>query len=185
MSDKWNNWYKNLNQSNIGSYVYGDTITYRLGYDYLSDCETVQDWGCGTGGFKRFFINNNTIHKYKGVDGSVTPFADIKADLTKYTTECDGIFMRHVLEHNYEWKSILENACKSFNKKMCLILFTPFTESTVKIADNLSSGVDVPDLSFRLNDLTEIFDSHNIKYRIDTFETGTQYSIEHVFYLEK
>jgi len=184
MADKWNSWYKNVSNNDIGSFRYGDTETYELGYKFLNPCTTIEDWGCGTGGFKRFFTNNDAS-KYIGVDGSITPFANIKADLLKYTSNVDGIFMRHVLEHNYEWQVILENACKSFTKKMCLVLFTPFSDDTKEIAHNLHHGVDVPDLSLNKNDLIKIFEKFNINYQLVTINTYTGYNIEHVFYLEK
>ena len=31
------------------------TITYELGYNFLKSCDKIEDWGCGAGGFKRFF----------------------------------------------------------------------------------------------------------------------------------
>ena len=182
--DKWNNWYKDINVEDIGSFRYGDTITYELGYNFLKDCNKIEDWGCGIGGFKRFIKTEDNI-EYVGVDGSITPFANIKAYLTTYNSNTDGIFMRHILEHNYEWKKILNNACSSFNKKMCLILFTNFTDNTKEIAHNLKHGVDVPDLSFNKNELIEIFEKYNIKYKLQTLNTNTGYNIEHIFYLYK
>jgi hypothetical protein len=184
MCDKWNEWYKNLTKNDMGSFLYGDTITYTLGYKFLETCDKIEDWGCGVGGFRRFFINEN-VNKYIGIDGSKTPFADIKVDLKDYTSEVDGIFMRHVLEHNYDWKIILENACKSFKKKMCLILFTPFSSETKEIAHNLKHGVDVPDLSFNKNELISIFENYNIIYELNTIKSNTGYNIEHIFYLTK
>ncbi len=184
MTDKWNDWYKNLSKKDMGSFVYGDTISYKLGYDFLKSCNTIEDWGCGAGGFKRFFINKD-LYKYKGIDGSKTPFSDVKADLTTYISNVDGIFMRHVLEHNYNWKNILSNACISFKMKMCLILFTPFNNYTIEIAHNLKHGVDVPDLSFDKNEITHIFDKYKIRYELTTIQSNTGYGIEHIFYLYK
>ena len=97
--------------------------------------------GCGTGGFKLFFIKNNNLNRYINVDSSKTPFADIKTDILGYNSNIDGIFMRHVLEHNYEWKQLLENVCKSFTQKMCLVLFTHFSDNTHEIAHNLLHGL--------------------------------------------
>jgi hypothetical protein len=183
MADKWNEWYTNLTFNDFGSFRYGETVTYELGYNFLKNCDKIEDWGCGTGGFKRFFVDN--LNKYVGVDGSTTPFADIKTDLTSYCSNVDGIFMRHVLEHNYDWKLILENACKSFKQKMCLVLFTPFSDETKEIAHNLKHGVDVPDISFDKNELINIFKMYNIKYELITLNTDTGYNIEHIFYLSK
>jgi hypothetical protein len=184
MADKWNDWYENLTSNDLGSFRYGNTATYELGYNFLKDCDKIEDWGCGAGGFKYFFLQENS-NKYIGIDGSKTPFADIKTDLISYISNVDGIFMRHVLEHNYQWKLILENAIKSFQKKMCLILFTPFSDETKEIAHNLNHGVDVPDLSFSKNELIHLFEQNNIEYKLTTINTETGYNIEHVFYLNK
>lgn len=182
--NKWNDWYKNLSINDIGSFRYGETITYELGYKFLKDCSTIEDWGCGAGGFKRFIKEDDNI-TYRGIDGSITPFANIQTDLTSYTSDTEGIFMRHVIDHNYEWAKLLDNACKSFTKKMCLILFTPFTETTKEIAHNLMHGVDVPDISFCKKDITDILDNNNITYKLESINTSTGYGIEHIFYLEK
>ena len=184
MTDKWNEWYKDLKEENIGSFRYGNTQTYTLGYEFLKTCDKIEDWGCGAGGFKSLF-NKDNLHKYIGIDGSITPFSNIKADLTNYISNVDGIFMRHILEHNYEWKIILENACKSFSKKMCLILFTPFSNQTNEISHNLKHGVDVPDLSFDKNELISIFKKYNIIYELITIQSETGYNVEHIFYLNK
>jgi hypothetical protein len=184
MADKWNTWYKDLSLKDQGSFRYGDTETYKLGYNFLKLCNKIEDWGCGVGNFKKFFTGEN-LNKYVGIDGSNTPFSNIKVDLIKYTSKVDGIFMRHVLEHNYEWKRILKNACKSFTNKMCLILFTPFTKKTMEIAHNLKHGVDVPDISFSKKDLISIFEKYNIKYELFTINSNTGYNIEHIFYLSK
>jgi hypothetical protein len=184
MADKWNEWYKHLTKDDMGHFRYGNTETYELGYKFLQPCAKVEDWGCGAGGFRRLFTNGDE-QRYIGVDGSKTPFSDIKADLTEYVSNVDGIFMRHILEHNYEWKQVLENACKSFRSRMCLILFTPFSDVTKEIAHNLQHGVDVPDMSFSKNDLTDVFTKYGITYELVSIQTSTGYSIEHVFYLKK
>ena len=124
-----------------------------------------------------------TAKNYIGIDGSDTKHADVKADLTKYVSECEGLYMRHILEHNFEWKSILENACKSFTKKMVLVLFTPLVEKTTTICIN---SINVPDISFCKKDITDIFDKYDINYSMETIKnSATQYNIEYIFYLEK
>lgn len=173
--DKWNTSYKSLTTPE----PYGDTITYRLGARWLSSCEVVEDWGCGAGWFKQFC---KTI--YIGIDGSNTPFANKKVDLVTYHSRVDGIFMRHVLEHNHEWQSILENALRSFEKRMCLILFTPLSDETHVIATN-PGYANVPDISFSMNELETIFRKHNVNYTHETFITETQYKTETIIYLER
>ena len=93
-------------------------------------------------------------------------------------------FMRHVLEHNVEWRRILAGAIASFRKRMALIIFTPFAETTRVMSTALHcTSVSVPDLSFRKEDLTQCFD--DLRYTEESLKTDTQYGVEHIFYIEK
>jgi hypothetical protein len=174
--NKWNAGYEKLKAPE----PYGDTVTYRLGAIWLQPCSTVEDWGCGAGWFRQFC----TAPTYIGIDGSDTPFLTKKADLVSYRSSVEGIFMRHILEHNHDWKAILRNAIQSFSKRMCLILFTPLTETTRVIATNPGYG-NVPDISFAIKDLEAIFTEYGLSYRYETFPTETQYGTETILYLEK
>jgi hypothetical protein len=182
--DKWNDWYKDLDPNTPSSFKYSDTITYEKGFDWLKSCKEIEDWGCGAGGFKRFFTEN-VKNKYIGVDGSITPFSNVKADLTVYRSNVEGIYMRHILEHNYEWRKILENALNSFTEKFCLVLFTPFVDKTKEIAHNAPHGVDVPDMAFSKDDICSIIQNNNCVYKLESFQTNTGYSIEHIFYITR
>ncbi len=177
MLGKWDNWYKGVDS--IGSFRYGNTVTYQLAADFLADMDVVEDWGCGTGGFKKLYKG-----KYIGLDGSANPFVDKVVDLRKYRSNVDGIMMRHVLEHNYDWEHVLYGAISSFKKKFCLILFTPFEETTKEIAHNKQHGVDVPDIAFSREDIERFFKT--FKWRLqDNIKTRTGYRVEHVYYVEK
>lgn len=178
--NKWNNWYKDLS-FNPSAFRYGDTLTYKLGAKFLKECKVVEDWGTGAGGFKRFFP------KAIGVDGSDTPHADKKfVDLVNYTTSCDGIFMRHVLEHNYDWEKILFNSVNSATDKLCIVLFTPFLQNTKELKHCLNIGVDVPDLSLSKIKFEEIINSVNPKsVKYEFYNTQTAYNQEIVVYIEK
>lgn len=177
MLGKWDKWYKNVDT--MGAFRYGDTITYRLAADFMADIDEVEDWGCGTGGFKRFYKG-----KYTGIDGSANPFVDKIADLREYRSSVDGIVMRHVLEHNYDWKSVLENAVASFNKKLCIIFFTPFVDETKEVAHNKKHGVDVPDIAFNRKDIERLFEGLRWSSQ-DNIKTRTGLGIEHIYYIEK
>jgi len=178
--NKWNGWYDKVDKLK-GTFEYGNTVTYDKAAEYLQTCNIVEDWGCGG-----CFFKNKCKTTYIGVDGSNTPFADKKVELLNYTSNVDGILLRHVLEHNYEWKKILDNALKSFNKRMCLVLFTPLSTETKEIAHNRHVGVDVPDLSFSLKDIDSVIKHYgNIQYSFEIFNTETQYKIETIFYIEK
>ena len=92
--------------------------------------------------------------------------------------------MRHVLEHNADWNRILSNAVASFKKRMALIVFTPFADTTRVIATSKTvTAFPVPDISFKKEDLTQCFE--HLKYSEESLETDTQYGTEHVFYIEK
>jgi GT2 family glycosyltransferase len=157
-------------------FPFGDTTSYKKAMEFLDGCETVEDWGCATA-FAAQFLKSG---KYIGIDGSNNKFCDTVADLRNYKSKSDGILIRHVLEHNFDWDSILKNAIESFQKKLVLILFTPFAESTKQIATNWS---DIPDLSFRELDLIEHFKYFN--FTKELLHTNTQYGQECIFYITK
>jgi hypothetical protein len=175
---KWDKWFAYIKLGDE-PFFYGKTITYELGHEFLKDCKTVEDWGTGGGGFKSY--RKDAI----GVDGSNTPFAQKKfVDLVNYVSNCDGIFMRHVLEHNYEWDKILHNAIKSANKKICVVMFIPFNDDETKqLAFN---SIGVPDLAISKNKFYSILQEYsNIKYSCVNYKTETQYGYEQIIYIEK
>lgn len=132
---------------------YGGFGSYELGAEWLADCELVEDWGCGKG-WLRTLVEDE---RYRGIDGSASPLADEVVDLAEYRSEVPGLFMRHVLEHDWRWEQILDNAIASFTERMVLILFSPLQNETREIGRE--SMVHVPVIGFRLEDITERFDS--------------------------
>jgi hypothetical protein len=175
---KWDRWYRNLSNDRSATLLYGDPTTYLMAAAFLADIDEVEDWGCGTGGFRHYCVSQ----RYSGVDGSNTPFADRIVDLCTYRSRASGIVLRHVLEHNYEWGRILRAAVESFQIKFCLILFTPFAPETTEIAHNAQFGVDVPDLSFRREDIEAYFEGLRWKLLAD-INTRSQYGLEHVYFV--
>ena len=176
---KWDEWYKEL-PSAPSSFRYSDTPTYKMAADFLSDCVTVEDWAVGGGGF----LNHRP--DAIGVDGSNTPFAQkTYIDLCNYISSCEGVNMRHVLEHNINWKDILHNAFKSATKKICITLFIEMTPGETKeISHNLIHGVDVPDLSLSESEFMSIIHSHNpFHYTVESLPTQTGYGREIVYYI--
>src|SRR5262249_20306723 len=111
-----------------------------------------------------------------------SPAADKIADLVRYRSAPEGILIRHVLEHNFEWQSILQNAVDSFRKKMCLVIFTPFAEVTHQI--NWTDSIGVPDISFNRAELVRFFQHLDCETKEDLV-TETQYRVEHVFFVRK
>ena len=169
---KWNEWYKNLPKKPTTG-LYGDIPTYALGAEFLKDCKVVEDWGTGTGAFK--------LHREDaiGIDGSNTPQADKKADLTQYVSSCDGIFIRHVLEHNLDWEKILKNALKSAGK-VCVVLFTPLNKKgTIELPEisfqNRKYGVDVLTFSLGIDQIDKILKECSVKQ--DSYKNETIFYI--------
>jgi hypothetical protein len=141
---EWDEHYRNLDVP----FRYGH-LSYTLIADYLRDCTEVEDWGCGGGGL-RAYLQDGTA--YRGVDGSATPFADTIADLREYRSDAEAIVLRHVLEHNHDWRAVLSNALASFRRKLVIALFTPMGEQTKVLAVEDDFG-GVPVLSFGWEDL--------------------------------
>lgn len=175
-------WYSMLgawNYDQLTKFPYGDDVTYEKGISFLDGHGAIEDWGCGFAHAKTFV----KISPYIGIDGS-SPNADKIVDLRQYTSDTECIFMRHVLEHNADWRNILKNAVASFSKRMVLIIFTPFGAKTRQIAT--SSGLTsfpVPDILFKKEDLTDSFE--HLTYTEESLQTNTQYGTEHIFYIEK
>jgi hypothetical protein len=129
---------------------YGVEDSYRIGMDWLKDCQLVEDWGCGPAYSRKYRKG-----AYKGIDGT-DGFCDLVAELTEYRSSTDGLFMRHVLEHNLEWKKVLENALASFQKRMSLIFFTPWADKTHVVHEWES----IPFISFRKQDILDMIGSY-------------------------
>jgi len=179
---RWSSWYDQI-EAGDSPQPYGDTVSYSLGADWLKDCSTVEDWGCGMGWARSLFDPS----QYRGLDGSVNPFVDKVVDLTLYRSNppVPGIFMRHVLEHNWDWERMLDNALASFTQRMALILFTPMAEVTHQIPDMEGcGGINVPAISFRHEDLTARMDG-NITVLWNDILSKTWFGGERIYYLEK
>lgn len=133
MLNRWAPWYSTGQRR-----PYGPTYTYLLAEEWLAGLH-VEDWGCGYARFKDF-------HKggYVGVDGTAG-WADHVADLTTHRNPTEGLLLRHVLEHNHDWRAILRNAIASFTKRMVLVIFTPDSgiRNSEKVLAHVSAlGVD-------------------------------------------
>ncbi|MPY89661.1 MAG: hypothetical protein GEU99_17285 [Luteitalea sp.] len=172
---KWAAWYRGLDDPR----PYGDTTSYTIGPAWLAHCALVEDWGCGRGWLRTLIPPN----RYRGIDGTASPFCDEVVDLVEYRSTSPGIFMRHVLEHNYEWARVLDNAVASFTERMVLVLFTPEVEATQQIACSLV-GAGVPDIAFRLTDITDRFPA-GLAYSVQRIHSATQYGCETILLLDR
>lgn len=174
---RWALWYGQVTDQ---PQPYADTVTYRLGADWLAGCGLVEDWGCGLGWLRTLI----PAERYRGLDGTASPFADEVVDLAAYRSSVPGVFMRHVLEHNHAWEAVLDNAVTSFTKRMALILFTPMAPVTHQIAPFDNDGLDVPNIAFRHQDLADRFGS-GTAWRFEDVATSSFYGTERVYYLER
>lgn len=156
-------------------FAYDEETSYAKGMAFLHGLSTIEDWGCGTAYAKRFVADG----VYRGVDGSQSPFCDVVADLQTYRSETEGVFMRHVLEHNWGWRAILRNAVASFGRRMTLIVFTPFEASERKLMEE--NGI--PDLALDKAEVLSFFEGLSV--REETFASKTQYGQETIFYVER
>lgn len=170
MSDRWD--YTGLEPT-----AYDEETSYKIGLEFLDGHgESIEDWGCGTTFAKRFV----TKSRYVGVDGSHSAHADVKAELQEYQSHADCIFMRHVLEHNWGWRQILANAVASFQKRMVLIVFTPFSKGS---DEAIRYNDVIPDLSLNKEEILGFF--KGLKVREQDMKSNTEYGVETIFFLEK
>jgi len=87
--------------------------------------------------------------------------------------------MRHVLEHNWTWPTILENALASFRDRMALIIFTPFAETTTEIAH--VNGIC--ELSLNRTEVQKALEPFAV--RREEITSQTRYGAEVLFYIER
>ena len=175
MLGKWDRWYAGLTEPA----AYGDTITYQRGADWLRGLH-VEDWGCGKGWLRQFI----PADLYRGIDGSHSPFVDEIADLRTYRSQTEGVFLRHVLEHNTEWQAVLDNALASATQRLFLAIFTPMAATTTHQCGQ-SDDLGVPDISFAIGDLADRIEAAGFDWTADTFATNTQYGEETVLECER
>jgi len=181
---KWNNLYKQLSDS-PSEFKYGKTESYSEAAKFLYYCLTVEDWGCGAGGFLNY--RKDAI----GVDGSDTKFAQKKfIDLCEYTSNVEGIHMRHVLEHNYNWQKILKNALNSATKKIAITFFIPPSDEineTIEVDHNKEYGINVPNLRICKKEFLGIINDKKVKNisSIKLYNDGLAYDkCEELFFID-
>lgn len=160
--------------SNVDEVCYSDAKqeSYIKASKFLGD--SCEDWGCGTGWAKRYFKN------YKGIDASPAKYVDVVTDLSDYISSTDNILMREVLEYNENWKKILDNVKKSFNKKLCLIISTPLVDKT-HISYVSKNGIK--EHSFNKQDILNELKEYKVKEEI--IKTSHLYGQDLILYVEK
>lgn len=123
MSDNpiWDPWWESLYQgSSVPTSYPGSAESYEKAGAFLGGQGLVEEWGCATTFGKRY------IHApYRGVDGGPSEFVDVVADLSTYRSDVPRALIRHVLEHNWNWRAILDNFLLSFKERGVVVLFIP------------------------------------------------------------
>jgi hypothetical protein len=157
--------------------TFGDPATYALGADFLAGCRTIEDWGCGTGGLRAYV----DPARYRGIDGSASAFADEVADLRTYRSRVDGVFLRHVLEHNRDWRAILAGAVASFHRRLVVVLFTPLADGDEAVEVDYCHELGVPDLSLPRAAFVSAFAPY--RWWVDELDTASFYGHETIFYV--
>jgi len=162
--------------SGVDSVCYSDANqeSYKKSAEFLGD--SVEDWGCGTGWSKRFFKS------YRGIDGSAHYNVDEIVDLTTYTSTGNNILIRQVLELNVEWRKVLDNAKKSFKDRLCIVIFTPFTEET-HVAEVEESGISI--IYFNKQDVLDYFPSSEFVVKEEVIKTQQGYNQDWIIYIER
>lgn len=175
--------------------TYADVTTFATGLAWLLDGVprkgTVEDWGCGMGLGRKLVHEMRPDVAYFGVDGSADAklhgYSDVQVDLAalngpEMPPPPDGLFMRHVLEHNDRWLLVLNNALVRFGKRMVLILFTPWSQTGLTVP---LRGQDDPllDISFKPADITAPM--AGLDWHMIERETATQYGVEHEFRISR
>ena len=167
---KWAPWY---DKPDIEQTRYGDDdIAYQLGAEWHKGL-SVEDWGCGLGWFRRFHDG-----PYLGIDGTASPFADIVTDLTRRRLTVfnpQGIFLRGVLEHNVEWRKILDNALASATKRIFIGIFTP--NGNGEIIDT-TEELGVPDIALPWDEVGDIIREAGWDTTFNVRPTSTHYGRE-------
>lgn len=151
-------------------FSYGGNTAYEAGMKFLDhDGWVVEDWGCGTTWAKQFL----KYAGYRGIDFTPSRFVDHVADLTEYRSKADAIFMRGVLEHNPDWRTILTNARESFVHRLVVVTFIPFEDEDRII------NPDWPTLAICGDDFHHILSDLTVE-RLD-LETVSEFGQESVF----
>jgi hypothetical protein len=180
MLGKWDSYYKSWTPGVAGRY--GGENSYRRAYGWLEDCEVIEDWGCGRGYFQSLCKPGQCV----GLDCSCSPWADLQVDLVTYRTKVDGIHMRGVLEHNVDWRMILENALASFQKRMVLTFWTPWSEGETKLIMTDKEN-DTPVYSFNQGEILGILTAAGVQWkppeRLDDPES--MFKMVNMIYLSK
>jgi hypothetical protein len=162
--------------------------TYKAAAEWLAPCVSIEDWGGGLGWFRNFIAPNGTgTGTYRLVDGTANDYVHEVADLTSYrpVTKPEGILLRHVAEHNLQWRAIIDNLLASFTKRAVVVVYTPFTDEPTHDLGDDTSGLRVPTISFNSAEFHAALEPVYRHHRTFYGATCGHYGIETLFQLEQ
>ncbi|HEY0985311.1 glycosyltransferase [Schlesneria sp.] len=169
-------------------FPFGADTTYQLGAEFLSGCRDVEDWGCGAQWFRQVMSGINPDIRVTGLDGSAG-LCDRVVDLCDYvpTDPPDGLMMRHVLELNADWRTILDQALKSFTHRMVLILYTPMADEEKSLCEYLfPDGSSCAYLALPQHELEQMFERHGLRYVQEAIAIpGSQFGHETLYRISR
>lgn len=158
-----------------------DTRSYEKAMGFLDESRClIEDWGCGTA-FAKQFVKKGI---YWGIDFTPSRFCDVVADLATRLYDHklpDCILLRHVLEHNYNWRDILRNAARICRWRMVIVLFTPLQAEGDKVLG--MSWDTVPDLGLQQTAFEEILKDFTLQW--EEYDSELPYGREWVIYAER
>lgn len=133
---------------------YDDTPTYNILASWVDGHGLVEDWGCGTAWLANYLVDS----PYRGIDGAWSHWADEVVDLREYRSDVPCAVMRHVLEHNADWRRIASNFAHSWSVRAAIALFIPPQPEDLDVGGEEWPVPDIavsgPDLFALLNPLT-------------------------------
>jgi hypothetical protein len=151
-------------------FPYEDTASYEIAGEWLSGHGLVEDWGCGVGWASRYIEGT-----YRGVDGAWSRWADEVVDLREYRSDVGCALMRHVLEHNADWRQIAENFTDSWHDRAALVMFIPPQVEEVDTGDETWA---VPDIAVSGPDLFEILGRHGTRFEYHDLTYPPEHSMQ-------
>lgn len=162
--------------------VYGSEASYRKAAEFLDGyCPIVEDWGAGRTAAKPYFVKS----RYIAIDGSVCgDRIDMIADLRDYRSEiADGILIRHVLEHNYDWTRIVQNAlgCPCL-RRLVIVLFLQPRDWTEMFELNQDG---IPNLHISRRCLEEMFQGWSWRSEMIPRNDLTCHTAEYFYFAER
>jgi hypothetical protein len=156
---------------------FGDTISYEIGAKFIDGLPT-EDWGSGYGWFMKVHTG-----PYTAVNNvSVMDVPEIVADLHVYKSSTPAIFLRAVLEHTTNWRSVLNNAIASATEKIVLVVTTP--DGNDKVIKYIQT-TEIPDIALPWQEIDKMFltSGWNIKKRV--LETSSHNGIDAIWLAQK